>query len=173
MAAYLFAPGSEENSYLFSTKNKLVYTIVFKNSSGYFTGNEILYNSNLVYEIVLSHSSLGAKQKKEHDTAVSITIHKILSDHLSVKGELPLYFFVCSMDDRKEAARASLFIKWYDSVNDPDWQLYNYELFDEANNETIYCGLLVNNNHPNFAQVSTEFENFIQDSAAGKHLFNR
>ena len=56
MAIYEFAPGTENNSYIFPTDFGLLYTIAFRHSADYLSGNEILYNNSLVFEIIITRA---------------------------------------------------------------------------------------------------------------------
>ena len=173
MPHYEFAPNPEGNSYIFLSNLGWLYTLTFRESADYFTGNEILYNNTLVFEISFSRSpSSSNAPKKGVDTYVKETIHSILYHHLQAQGHLPLYFFICYAADDKEAARLKLFTQWYESFDSVDWQLYNYELHDP--DAIIYYGLFVNFNHPGASMIPVEFENFVQkEKNVWKELFRR
>ena len=173
MPNYEFAPGNEKNSYIFVTKPGWLYTVSFKESAGYFTGNKILHNSSLVFEMSFFRSPNNTTIPPEkNDSLVRETILTILLNHLEGQGHLPLYFFICYSADEKEAARSNLFMQWYESTDPLDWLFYSYDLQDS--NSTIYFGLFVNLNHPYASVIPGEFENFVQkEKNVWKELFRR
>lgn len=171
MRLYEFAPGEEKNSYIFPTKFGWLYSISFRNSADYFGRNEILFNNSLVFEICISRSlDRPDLLAKGIDTSVKETINVILHHHLEGQGHLPLYIFICYSADEKEAARMRLFIKWYESFESNDWELYSYELVDAGN--IIYYGLFVNSRHPFSMTIPESFEDFVrQEKDTWKDLF--
>src|ERR1700677_3534004 len=96
MAIYEFAPGSENNSYVFPTKFGWLYTVTFRDSADYFSDNGILFNNSLVSEIIFTRSVLNSDTLlKGIDPDVKETIQCILHHHLEGQGHLPLYIFIC------------------------------------------------------------------------------
>jgi len=171
MAVYEFAPGSENNSYVFLQPLGWLYPVTFRDSADYFSSNEILFNNSLVSEIIFTRSIHNScTQRKGIDPSVKETIQSILHHHL--EGHLPLYIFICYSADKKEAFRIDLFIKWYASFDTADWRLHSFELTDT--NESIYYGLIVNLKHPDLSIIPNEFEKFVgNEKSAWKELFRR
>jgi len=173
VSIYEFAPGAENNSYVFPTNKGWLYTIVFRNSSDYFNSNETLFNSSLVFEIIFTRSIHNTCiLNKGFDPMVKDTIHCILQHHLVGNGHLPFYIFICYSADKKEASKMNLFIKWYSTFDSEDWVLHSYELIDGT--DSIHYGLIVNNKHPDATIIPTEFEHFVgNEKNVWKDVFRR
>ncbi len=121
MPCYKFAPGVYPNTFIFPTDNGWLYSVAFLNNLSLFKGNEILENNKLSFEIVFNRSELD-KAEKRKDPLVASTISTILCKQFDLLGELPIYFFLCDMADKRGFARSQLFNQWYESCDVPYWE---------------------------------------------------
>ncbi|MHA4811068.1 DUF6169 family protein [Flavitalea flava] len=114
----------------------------------------------------------GAKGKDEF---IALTIIAILCKQVESQGEIPIYFFLCDMTDKRAAARSILFNQWYESSNIVKWELINYELQDPYENTvTYYAGLFLHSEHPNYRLIPDAFERFLEmDVSTGKFVRRR
>jgi hypothetical protein len=164
----------EPNTFVFPTDSGWLYSISFINNSPLFVPNAILSNNGLSFEIIFGRSMLD-KGAREKDEFISKTIIAILCKQFEASGEIPIYFFLCDMTDKRAAARSALFNKWYESCALPNWELINYEL-QESNDPSItyYAGLFIHSHHPNYKLIPDAFEKFLQEEvSSGKFLARR
>ena len=170
--SYKFAPGATPNSYVFPTDKGWFYTVSFPNQSATFDTYPILQNSGLSFEIVFERSLLD-KGEKGADPLVRETITTIISQHLQGQGVLPIYYFLCDMQDGKETGRARLFYNWFESAGLEGWELQPYDL-EMPDGDLAYAGLLTHVDHPNSAQIPDAFQQFLEnDLGTGKLVFRR
>ena len=174
MSSYKFAPGIDSNSFVFPTDQGWLYSVSFPNRTSFFQGNDILENGGLSFEIIFERSALD-QPVKGIDSLVQPTILSIIGKQFDGQGVLPIYFFLCDMQDRQEAARAKLFNRWYETCELEDWELFNFVM--ESPNEgdyTFYAGLFIHPEHPNFPVVPDAFEQFLElDISNGKLVVRR
>jgi hypothetical protein len=169
MSCYKFAPGVDSGTFVFPTDHGWFYIVSFITTSSTFKGNKILENQSLSYEISFNRTQLDhLTNGKDH--CVQSTIQTILTRQFELQGELAIYFFICDIRDRKEAARAKLFTQWYQSTELPGWELFNFELHDpEEQGQIYFAGLFAHDNHPNFELIPDAFEQFLmEDVSVGK-----
>jgi Family of unknown function (DUF6169) len=173
IVSYKFAP-VDPLTFVFPTDRGWLYIVSFTNRSPNFGGNAILENSHLSFEIAFDRSELD-KPKKGSDPLVSITIRTILQKQLESMGELPIYYFVCEMNDRKEAGRARLFTEWFESDGIAGWDLFNLEMLDpQEQGLSYYVGLLIHEGHPNYTSIPDAFTKFLEeDITNGKFIRRR
>jgi hypothetical protein len=171
---YKFAPGVYPNTFIFPTDNGWLYSVAFINNLSLFKGNAILENNKLSFEIVFNRSELD-KAEKGKDALVASTISTILCQQFDLLGELPIYFFLCDMADKRGFARSQLFNQWYESSDLTDWELVNYELQDPSDDTVCYyAGLFINTQHPHYKLIPDSFERFLaEDVSTGKFVRRR
>jgi hypothetical protein len=174
MSCYKFAPGVDPNTFVFPTDKGWFYIVTFINNSPTFKGNRILENQALSYEISFYRTQLDHAIPKGKDDLVQLTIQTILTRQFELQGELAVYYFICAINDRKEAARAKLFTQWYQSTELPGWELFNFELHDPEEEGLIYyTGLFTHIDHPNFELIPDAFEQFLKEDASVGKLVRR
>lgn len=103
------------------------------------------------------------------------TILQILRNQFELQGMLPIYFFVCDMNDKRQGGRAELFNRWFESGETNNWELFNFELQDPQEHGLVYyTGLFVHREHPNFASIPDAFAQFLEeDVTSGKFIRRR
>src|ERR1700761_7683846 len=156
MSCYKFAPGTFPNTFVFPTDRGWWYSVFFPSQSGTFVTHPMLENGGLFFEIVFERSPLD-KPIRGRDSLVEVTILTIIRQQLQGQGVLPIYYFVCDMEDKKEAARAKLFALWYETCDLEGWEMVNYELQMPDGSRPFYAGLFVHTDHPNSAQIPDAF----------------
>jgi hypothetical protein len=172
--SYKYAPGIDPLSFVFPTDRGWLYIVTFTNRSANFEGIDLLENNQLSFEIDFSRSELD-HPLKGNDPLVALTLGIIIQSQLEAMGELPIYYFVCEINDQKQAGRAHLFTKWFESGGPAGWDLVNFEMEDSQENGLLYyAGLLVHVEHPNCALIPDVFAQFLeQDVTSGKFIRRR
>jgi hypothetical protein len=155
-------------SFVFPTDLGCFYAVEFFNKATRFSGNEILFNEGLMYEIIVTRSYLDPppqRKERKFDSLVKPTLIKILDDFIRAGGISPVYFYVCENLDEKEAARRKLFAEiWYMQSSLDEWHLYNHELKEsEADPAPWFLGLLIHENHMHNIELPRAFEAFMQN----------
>jgi hypothetical protein len=163
----------EPNTFVFPTDSGWLYSVAFVSNSHLFRGNTLLMNNNLTFEIVFGRSPLD-KAAGHKDDLIAITLVDIVLKQFEVFGELPLYFFICDMTDRREAIRAKLFNRWYQNSDAPGWELINYEMQDARDRSiTYYAGMFNHLQHPNYELIPDAFGSFLEEDVTAGKLVNR
>jgi Family of unknown function (DUF6169) len=170
---YKYAPGTEPNTFIFPTDTGWLYSVAFINNSALFAPNELLVNKKFSFEIIFGRSKLD-KGIKGKDEFIAATIKTILYRQFEALGEIPIYFFLCDMTDKRAAARSVLFNKGYESYDLPAWELINYELQDpDDNTVTYHVGLFIHSQHPNYKLIPDAFEKFLKEDVSTGKLVNK
>ena len=172
MCSYKFAPGPNANTFIFPTDRGWLYSVGFSNRSDVFRGNQLLENNGLFFEIIFERSQLD-KPEKGRDPLVRLTILTIITRQFQAQGILPIYYFICDMQKRQEAARAKLFSEWYQTSDLDGWELVNFQMQMPEEGETYYAGLFTHTEHPNFEVIPDAFEQFLEQDLANGKLVNR
>lgn len=173
MSIYKFAPGIEPLTFIFPTDNGWLYSVSFKADLRLFQGHALLENDHLTFEIDFDRSPLE-NASDQMDDGVGATILQIIANQFQSTGILPIYFFLCDTTDSKEAARARLFTRWYESSNIENWTLFNYELqASEENVSSYFVGLFIHTQHPHYQEIPNAFERFLHVDASIGKLINR
>jgi len=148
------------------------YTVSFINNSFLFDKHPILENNRFSFEIVFERTKLEGKISKGIDKDIQLTIQTIIRKQFELQGELPIYFFLCDMSDKKQTGRSLLFSQWYMNCDIQDWELINYELQDPEDMTFIYyAGLFIHRLHPNYEIIPDLFGKFLEeDASSGKFI---
>lgn len=158
---YNFSFEEKTNSYIFETKNKITYKIIFVND---FTFNTISVSEsfNDVYQIVIEKIS---KEIEPFDSLVSKTISEIILCFFKNNNNSILY--VCSDNDKKEIKRFNAFQRWYaqSETNKFILKIDNILSFEYENSkQLIFTSFLIHSENPrknDLIEIYSQIENSI------------
>lgn len=144
-AAYLVVAGeSQSGTFLFSTVSGNDYAISFN--------EDMEIAGCLSYQFVIRRLN---NHISGHDPKIQITIMAIIDEFFRQNQDILLY--TCDTEDRKEAARNRLFIRWFkEAESSSNFVLKTADTVVEG--QGFYFAIIVPKSHPNLAAICSEFD---------------
>ena len=137
-----------ENSFLFTTKHGVLYTVGFV--------EDYSFMEEGVYQFFISNVE---HKRAVADDCIMETVRVIIEEFFS-QGQ-PVMLYVCDTMDNKQALRDRLFRIWFNTYLNN----YSFTLFSEHlafDNIWYFASIMLCKDHPQHNQIISEFHNFVQ-----------
>jgi hypothetical protein len=143
----------KNNSYIFETKNGIVYEIKFK-PSPYLLGEKENY-SNLIHEFVIDVAINLSGKNPPFDPKVSNTVAEIFKDFF-VKNTFNVCIYICDTSDGKQEIRRRKFDDWFYKYQTESFFKLDEVLVD-VNNNRFPISLVIAKKNPYFKEIFIAF----------------
>lgn len=150
---YKYSYHKTSGTYQFTTKNNVVYSIVFvvdyTLSSISSSGREF----DNIYQIIIEKIS---DELEPFDSSVFLTVDSIIHDFF--KNEENALIYICSNDHGKDAKRFKVFDRWYQNSNQKNTLLKIDNIVRIGDGSTlIYTALLYHKNNSTISDILETF----------------
>ena len=146
--------GEQNNSYLFTTQQGVVYEIKFKDFFYFFDVNAPY--SHFTYEFVIEVLDKTENIKIISDSRIPPTIVAIFDDFYARYSET-VVIYICDSSDSKQMARQRKFSSWFIRFNKEHFFKVDAFLSD-AIDEIIPISIVVRRDNPYKYQILQDFE---------------
>jgi hypothetical protein len=145
--------GGVNNSYVFETKNGIVYEVRFKPSP--YLLNENANYSNLIYEFVIDVAINLTDKNPPLDSNVSDTIAVIFREFF-IKNSYNICIYICDSSDGRQDIRRRKFDDWFYKYQKESFVKLDEILLDSKQNR-YPISLVVLKKNPYFKEIVVAF----------------
>jgi hypothetical protein len=157
--SYVFV-GGINNSYVFETKNKIVYEIKFKPTDYLFDKDKNL--TELTFEFIIELIINETGKKPPLDQLVSNTIFAILTEFFN-SNEKHVCLYICDSSDGKQDIRRRKFDDWFYKHQDGEFIKIDEVLID-SRNEKYPISLIIKKENPYLQEIFMSFASIIENN---------
>ncbi len=152
--------GGNNNSYIFETKNGIVYEIKFKPSPYLLSENKNY--SNLIYEFVIDVAINLTHKTPPLDSTVSNTVAEIFKEFF-VKNTYNICIYICDSADGKQEIRRRKFDDWFYKYQTESFFKLDEVLVD-SNKNRFPISLVILRKNPYFKEIILAFADISENN---------